>query len=173
MLSSMDKYSRYGFALYLCPQSEIDYFVKYDVLGDQSCLLPLTTPASPRSATEVDYDWTPLRKFEWNMVRDETDEVLVDNVADIEAHIEDSWVTTIEGARFPGTMKKNLQNSLDSGMVWKKIRLRGRDELESHIVARERVAGPPLGDSGDLFRTYKISGPSQHRKLYFPLRQCP
>jgi hypothetical protein len=69
------------------------------------------------------------------MMRDENDEVLVGGVADIEAHFEDDWVTSIEDARFPGEMKTASLDSLDAGMVWEKIRLQRQDEFEKTLTS--------------------------------------
>jgi hypothetical protein len=69
------------------------------------------------------------------MMRDEKDEVLVGGIADMEAHIEDGWVTTIEGARLPGEMKTVSQESLDAGMVWRKTTLQRQDEFERELTS--------------------------------------
>jgi hypothetical protein len=80
-------------------------------------------------------NWLPFRRIKWNLFRDEDDEVAVGNVADIEASTEDTWVTTFEGARFPGETKTTSHDSLDEGIEWRESRLRGKDEFEKRITA--------------------------------------
>jgi hypothetical protein len=77
----------------------------------------------------------PFGRIEWNLFGDEDDEVAVGNVADIEAITEDSLVTTIEGARFPGEMKTTSHRSLDDEIEWEESRLQGKDEFEKRITA--------------------------------------
>lgn len=81
----------------LCYPGEFDRFFKYDVLDDRSYPLPFAILAVPEPRPYAS-DCISLRQFGWNMMRDEKDEVLVGSVADMEAHIEVRWVTSIEGA---------------------------------------------------------------------------
>lgn len=142
MLTSMD--TRPGPAqLHLCPQAEIDYFVKYDVIKNRSHLLPFFMLAAPQNPTDS-RDWIPFRQFDWNLIRDESDEVLVGNVADTEVYIEHNWMTTIEGARFPGAVRNAPEDDrLDAGMVWQGTGLKTKHEFERHITARGGTAESP------------------------------
>lgn len=98
----------------LCDQGVIVYFVKYDVFSNRS-LLPFTFLAVLERPMRLGLECIPLREDGWNMMR-EKDQVLIANVADMETHIEnDFWLTSIEGARFPGGMIRFVaQGTLDN-----------------------------------------------------------
>jgi hypothetical protein len=127
-----------------CLRIQMEGFVRYDVLEDRSYLLPFTHLAEPQPWV-YEHDCGPLRQFTWNMMRDENDEVLVGGVADMEAHFEDDWVTSIEGARFPGLIKTASEDSLDAGMVWEATRLQRQDEFEKTLTSGGGTIEHPQG----------------------------
>lgn len=97
----------------LCRQGEIESFVEYDVLRNRTRILPFQTLAVPSFS-----NWICLRKFKWNAMRDEDDNVLIGSVADLEARIDDGgWIETIEGARFPREVENNAIDSARSGGI--------------------------------------------------------
>lgn len=68
----------------LCRQGEIESFVKYDALRNRTSILPFQMLAVPSRE-----QWTRLREFRWNAMRDEDKDILVGSVADLESHIDD------------------------------------------------------------------------------------
>ena len=144
MLTSMEKDSLHTMES-LCHQGEIDYFVKYDVLSNRSHLLPFTFLAVLEGPMQSGADWISLRKNGWNMMRDENDQVLIGNVADMESHIEnDFWLTSIEGARFPGEMSGfAAQGTPDTGIIWRETLLKRQDAFEEQITARGGTVEKP------------------------------
>jgi hypothetical protein len=115
----------------LCWQGEVETFVKYDLLNDQTTILPMQMLAVPDALRDR---WTALRKFKWNVMRDENDDVVAGSFEALEAQIDDSWIETVDGARFPRELRYS-DNVKDAGRLWITPQLTGQEELESDILA--------------------------------------
>ena len=96
-----------------CQYEQVYDVRSYDVLQNKTTVMPFES--IKQNLSDLKYSLYPA-SWEWNLFRDQDQEVSIGSLRQIETAVEDAWYSTTTGVRFTKDFKES--NAADEEMIW-------------------------------------------------------